>query len=390
MTVRADDASDVRKKAKQERKKRKKSGDDVDAAMLESSATSDKLSMKRFQAECMKTVILIYFRIIKMKIGFSLIPVALEGLGRISHLINMDTAEDLIALMKKLLETNPAPPDHVKLHCILCAMRTLSGPGQELQIDDEVFALNLKQLMKDISPQYERWDIVLECIDLFLLKKREHRVSTIISFVRFLIICAAQVSFSDVCANILSLAHAILVRYPRVRINIGALSVKPTHEEDDSVVDLAMKALKDSANDDYDDSEDDGSWCLQLLRFHIDPKIRSIVKTIMSKDIHPLPLRLIEARNDPIRIAEKAVISCSEIPSSIIKSITPNNDSKGKKRKNTFDERNDKRTSFKKNKNNNHNDSSTKKKSNHNNDNSTKFKKGNGNGKGSGKGNGKK
>ena len=49
MTVRADDASEIRKKAKQERKKRKRSGDDIDIAMLESSATGDKLSMKRFQ-----------------------------------------------------------------------------------------------------------------------------------------------------------------------------------------------------------------------------------------------------------------------------------------------------------------------------------------------------
>jgi hypothetical protein len=49
MTLRAADASDIRKKAKQERKKRKRSGDDVDKEMLESSAIGDKLSMKRFQ-----------------------------------------------------------------------------------------------------------------------------------------------------------------------------------------------------------------------------------------------------------------------------------------------------------------------------------------------------
>lgn len=268
-----------------------------------------------------------------MKIGFSLIPAALEGLGRISHLINMDTAEDLIALMKKILETTPSPPDHVKLHCILCAMRTLSGPGQELQIDDEIFALNLKQLMKDLSPQYERWDIVLECIELFLLKKREHRVSTIISFVRMLIICASQVSFSNVSANILALAHAILIRYPRIRINIGALSVQPTNEED-GIVDLAMQALKDSTNTDNDDDGNDGSWCLQLLKFHVDPKIRSIVKIIMSKDIQSLPLRLVEARNDPIRISEKALLACSEIPANLNSNNDSNSSNKKKKRMN--------------------------------------------------------
>lgn len=43
------------------------------------------------------------YRVIKMKVGFTLMPVALEGLGRISHLINIDTVEDLVILMKTVL-----------------------------------------------------------------------------------------------------------------------------------------------------------------------------------------------------------------------------------------------------------------------------------------------
>ena len=38
-----------------------------------------------------------------MKVGFTLMPIALEGLGRISHLINIDTVEDLVILMKTVL-----------------------------------------------------------------------------------------------------------------------------------------------------------------------------------------------------------------------------------------------------------------------------------------------
>jgi hypothetical protein len=57
------------------------------------------------------------------------------------------------------------------------------------------------------------------------------------------------------------------------------MSVQPTNNlEDDTISDLAMKALKDSANGKYldDDDEGDGSWLLQLLKFHVDPKIRYI------------------------------------------------------------------------------------------------------------------
>ena len=38
-----------------------------------------------------------------MKVGFTLMPIALEGLGRISHLINIDTVEDLVILMKSVI-----------------------------------------------------------------------------------------------------------------------------------------------------------------------------------------------------------------------------------------------------------------------------------------------
>ena len=47
--------------------------------------------------------ILLFIRVIKMKVGFTLMPIALEGLGRISHLINIDTVEDLVILMKTVL-----------------------------------------------------------------------------------------------------------------------------------------------------------------------------------------------------------------------------------------------------------------------------------------------
>ena len=50
-----------------------------------------------------------------MKVGFDLLPVALEGLGGITHLINMETVEDLIVLMRGILESNPPAPELIQL-----------------------------------------------------------------------------------------------------------------------------------------------------------------------------------------------------------------------------------------------------------------------------------
>lgn len=63
LTVHADKAKSVRQKAKNERKKRKKAdSDDVEVALLESSAVADKTAYQKYQADCLDEVLVIYFR----------------------------------------------------------------------------------------------------------------------------------------------------------------------------------------------------------------------------------------------------------------------------------------------------------------------------------------
>jgi nucleolar complex protein 3 len=61
-TVHADSARDIRRKAKQNRRKRKKAGDEVEAAMQESDMSAQVINAKRFQADALHEVCIIYFR----------------------------------------------------------------------------------------------------------------------------------------------------------------------------------------------------------------------------------------------------------------------------------------------------------------------------------------
>lgn len=61
-TVHADSARDIRRKAKQNRRKRKKAGDEVEAAMQESDMSAQIINAKRFQADALHEVCVIYFR----------------------------------------------------------------------------------------------------------------------------------------------------------------------------------------------------------------------------------------------------------------------------------------------------------------------------------------
>lgn len=215
--------------------------------------------------------------------GFGLLPTALEGLGRITHLINIDTVEDLMGILRNILEVLPPAPVDVQALCIHCSLRTLAGPGQELKIDDEYLVIRLHALIKELPYSFDRWDVVLECIEMSLLHRREERNFVVVSFVRVLLLMAVQLSGSDnfltlpcftkgeagdVCAeqkktdatddseaqavsigrsflcasSLFSVTHAVLLRYPRARQALEITQVpqergmKPTYDKDNGDV----------------------------------------------------------------------------------------------------------------------------------------------------------
>jgi hypothetical protein len=301
--VRADDAKDLKKAAKKEKRKRKRAGtDDVATKMLESNSEHDKLLKNKNQAQCLHEVLLLYFRVIKGKIGFRLLPLALEGLSRVSHLINTDTVEDLIAIMRDLLE-NPAavPPPEVRVQCVLCALRTLNGPGEELTMDMDFFASALLQLLKELRPDFEKWDYVLECVDICMVRKREERTTPIVNFVKTLFFLAPQLPCAAAGVAMLTMAHRMLLRYPRIRARLRVFASLETKaiQEDDEVGDLAMLALKAESSDmgrtsdafASSGSNDDGTWMLPLMNHHIDPQYEKVVAALTNREIVPLPLR---------------------------------------------------------------------------------------------------
>lgn len=356
LTVHADDAKSVHRKAKSERKKRKQNQDEVELGLLESNATADVGNKKRFQSDCLHEVCLIYFRIVKGKVGFSLLPAALDGLSRITHLINIDTVQDLMTLLKGILEQQIPAPVVVQLQCVHCALRTLSGPGAELNLDGDIYLHKLRTLIRDLPAGFDRWDSVLECMDLCFLKKREERANIVLSFTRLLLMSAVHLSNTNGAA-IYAMAHAILLRYPRVRQDMlmlrspmlmkiqGAPSTSHSTEtvalgrkaapvlftEDEVVEDLAMKSLReesvgesnmDHVNWDFkEDKLGDGSWVLPLQRAHVDPRYENIAFTLSHQDLLPMPVRIADAQVDAAefvsqRLAYALQVLPGQIPSS--------------------------------------------------------------------------
>ena len=142
------EAAKLHEKAKNKKRKRDQERANIEDDLKEGKTTVDKTLLARAQAETLQTVTLTYFRILKLRSGgkkstSQLLPPALEGLAKISHLINMDTVEDLPKHLKDLLSDVDNLPLDAALNSILTAFNTLQGPGRELQIDQKEYVAPL-------------------------------------------------------------------------------------------------------------------------------------------------------------------------------------------------------------------------------------------------------
>jgi hypothetical protein len=304
LTVHEDKIKTLQLQVKSERKKRKRNQDSLEATLLEANIEAEKLSRRRFQGNSLQEIALIYFRILKAKVGFRMLPEALEGLGRITHLINLDTVHDLLSNLRTLLALEPAPPAEVRLLCVHCALSTLAGPGQELRVDEEPYLRQLQGLLQELPASFQYWPALIDTLDLALLKKRVESHDTVKAFVRLLLLNAVH-HLGDVGAVLLAITHNILLRYPRLRQSLLAswatdpVVAKRGGLEDDKMEDLAMKALREGdttqgkAVVQSAEEEDlgEGSWNFALIKHHPDPKYGKILSTMLSKDIAPLPFK---------------------------------------------------------------------------------------------------
>lgn len=211
--------------------------------------------------------------------------------------------EDLIVLLKNLIEATPTPPFMIRLNALVCVFKTLAGPGEELEADDTVFLHALENLLLDaeFADNFERWDILLECVEVGIVKKRLEHHNLVNSIVQLLLLHVIHLD-NDTILSVLGVLHALLLRYPRIRASLVALSRVPPSQDEEVVQDVAMQGLlaldagKSGGRRAFDMHHTDASWGLALLAKSLDPRIRSVVKSMTSVHIVPIPYKIADAR----------------------------------------------------------------------------------------------
>lgn len=285
------------------RSQAEKDAQDIEREMREGDATVDKAELARNQADCLHAVTLTYFRILKQvandgdgddtkKAGdgsataLELLPCALRGLAKFSHLIHADAIVDLLAVLKDLLKNSASRlPPEAAMHCVLCALRTLKGPSREavLPIDPKEYLVPLynclmrvgvvrmesgtKNITSEIMGPDETIEAALQCLDHAFLQRRELSTLRLAAFLKR-IASAALHCPPHSAAPLLVSARQISSRYKSPRVE------RMLENEEDVV---AEGAFAPNAEDpEHANAHATSLWELALLRHSVHPGLEGM------------------------------------------------------------------------------------------------------------------
>ncbi|ETO30336.1 nucleolar complex protein [Reticulomyxa filosa] len=129
----------------------------------------------------------VYFYVLKVDVHRTLLPVALEGMSKYCHLINVELLLDLVAVVsEKLANEKDTMSLDCKLHCVITTFRCLGGRGSSVDMDiKEHYSTIYQTLLKVIYP--ENWTylrLVFTCLDLMFGRSHHVPIDRTAAFVK--------------------------------------------------------------------------------------------------------------------------------------------------------------------------------------------------------------
>jgi len=286
LRVHVDEAQAAKLAAAANAKKRRKDKElaEIESEIQEGSGTVDKIILARCQSETLQSIILTYFRILKStdtKTRHLLLPVALEGLAKFSHLINIDTVIDLLGVLKELLVEVDNLPLEASLNCVLTAFQTLEGPGREMQIDQKEYITPLYSQISRVGTEENSLKItqlLLRCLTAAFIKRKEYSTVRVAAFLKQMFTVAMHAPvFTSV--PLIALARQVLQRYPSVHQLL----------ESESDVITSGTYTPDVSDPEHSNPFSTSAWELASLKFHFHPQVRQQVNAAAGLKLIQMP-----------------------------------------------------------------------------------------------------
>lgn len=220
LDVTMEQGEDARKKAKNDRKKRRRlqnQGDTIASGLKEAEAVVDKSERQKTQADILHELVLVYFRILKQATYSTAMPAVLEGLSKYAFLINLDIMIDLLKVLKAVLKEDILPLESA-LQAVLTGLRTLQGPGQELMVDEKEFVDILYKLLRKFTEgeDVSCFPTALLCVEAVFIRRKEIVVDRVAAFIKRLLLISIHLQPHQILA-VMSLIRSLFHRYSKLQ-----------------------------------------------------------------------------------------------------------------------------------------------------------------------------
>ncbi|BFG37750.1 hypothetical protein CerSpe_240240 [Prunus speciosa] len=263
--------------------------------------TPDVMERRGMQTEALSAVFETYFRILKhtMKSSASrseanaslstgasephpLLAPCLKGLGKFSHLIDMDFMGDLINYLRKLASggsdsenTSKCLTVSERFCCCIVAFKVMKSNLDALNVDLQDFFVQLYNIILEYRPGRDQGEVLAEALKIMLCEDRQHDMQKAAAFVKRLATFSLCSRSAESMAALVTLKHLLLK-------NVKCRNLLENDAGGGSVSGSVAKYHPYASDPNLSGALASVLWELNLLTQHYHPAVSSMASSMSS------------------------------------------------------------------------------------------------------------
>ncbi|GAB4827335.1 hypothetical protein Ancab_034222 [Ancistrocladus abbreviatus] len=310
-----------------------KTREEVSADFKAASFTQDVTEQRRMQSETLSAVFETYFRILKHTVQSSvarskgngnlsggafgvhpLLASSLRGVGKFSHLIDLDFMADLMMHLKILASSgcSDIPEGHLtvseRLQCCIVAFKVMSKNLDALKIDLQDFFVQLYNLIIEYRPGRDQGEVLSEALKIMLCDDRQHDMQRAAAFIK-------RLASSSLCFGSPESMAALVTMKHLLQKNVKCRNMLENDPGGGSVSGSIVKYQPYSSDPHQSGALASVLWELNLLSKHYHPAISTMASSIstMSTDHNQVYLSTLSPQQAFIDFSPERESFCPKI-----------------------------------------------------------------------------
>ncbi|KAK5581867.1 hypothetical protein RB653_003447 [Dictyostelium firmibasis] len=293
--IASDDTTKLSKKDRKHltrtEKKKRKEDKELDKEMKEAEAEFSAKEQRFLQTEILKSIFILYFRIIKKAPQSPALTSVLEGLAKFSHLISVDFLGDLLKVLSDLIENGITSIANA-FNTNITAFKTIKLHGGSLNVDLKDYYVRVYSLLTDMVLPREHGVTVtaLDALQLMLGDKKQTAVERVASFIKRLSTISLFLQ-PHASLALVSFVKQLFITYPQTQ---RLLETDSTFSGGDYVA--------EAQDPDHCNPFASTLWELSLLVNHWHPKFEPMVKRIISYNESQMSSQHVTRERSPLEL----------------------------------------------------------------------------------------